>query len=115
MKCDSHIVKYLGITLLPQAGVALGMAIKASDAETGLGETGAIVAQITLFAVLIYELIGPLLTKISLTKAGEIVPEGKQSAREEAWHILSVLHLDHRHERHASHIEKAEDKKISKK
>lgn len=115
MKCDGHIVKYLGITLLPQAGVALGMAIKASDAKTGLGETGAIVAQITLFAVLIYELVGPLLTKIALTKAGEIVPEGKQSAREEAWNILSVLHLDHRHERHASHIEKAEDKKISKK
>ena len=115
MKCDSHIVKYLGVTLLPQAGVALGMAIKASDAKTGLGETGAIVAQITLFAVLIYELVGPLLTKIALTKAGEIVPEGKQSAREEAWNILSVLHLDHRHERHASHIEKAEDKKISKK
>ena len=115
MKCDSHIVKYLGVTLLPQAGVALGMAIKASDAKTGLGETGAIVAQITLFAVLIYELIGPLLTKIALTKAGEIVPEGKQSAREEAWNILSVLHLDHRHERHASHIEKAEDKKINKK
>ena len=115
MKCDSHIVKYLGVTLLPQAGVALGMAIKASDAKTGLGETGAIVAQITLFAVLIYELVGPLLTKIALTKAGEIVPEGKQSAREEAWNILSVLHLDHRHERHASHIEKAEDKKINKK
>ena len=115
MKCDGHIVKYLGVTLLPQAGVALGMAIKASDAKTGLGETGAIVAQITLFAVLIYELVGPLLTKIALTKAGEIVPEGKQSAREEAWNILSVLHLDHRHERHASHIEKAEDKKINKK
>ena len=108
MKCDGHIVKYLGITLLPQAGVALGMAIKASDAKTGLGETGAIVAQITLFAVLIYELVGPLLTKIALTKAGEIVPEGKQSAREEAWNILSKLHLDHRHERHAKHVERAE-------
>ena len=115
MKCDKHIVNYLGITLLPQAGVALGMAIKASDPETGLGETGAIVAQITLFAVLIYELIGPLLTKISLIKAGEIKPEEKKSAREEAWHILSKLHLDHRHERHASHVEKAEDKKIDKK
>ena len=115
MKCDKQIVRYLGITLLPQAGVALGMAIKASDPVTGLGDTGAIVAQITLFAVLIYELVGPLLTKISLTKAGEIVPEGKMSAREEAWHILSKLHLDHRHERHASHIERAEDQKIEKK
>ena len=79
-KCDSHIVKYLGITLLPQAGVALGMAIKA---ET-LGPEGEIVAQITLFAVLVYELIGPLLTKIALTKAGEIKPEHKVSARHQA-------------------------------
>ena len=114
MKCDKQIVKYLGVTLLPQAGVALGMAIKASDPVNGLGESGAIVAQITLFAVLVYELIGPLLTKISLTKAGEIVPEGKKSARDEAWSILSVLHIDHRHERHASHIERHEDKKFNK-
>ena len=78
--CDSNIVKYLGITLLPQAGVALGMAIKA---ET-LGEEGLIVANITLFSVLIYELIGPFLTKVSLTKAGEIKPDGVISAREEA-------------------------------
>lgn len=84
MKCDKHIVNYLGVTLLPQAGVALGMAIKASDPVTGLGESGAVVAQITLFAVLVYELIGPLLTKIALTKAGEISPDGKVSARDEA-------------------------------
>lgn len=76
-KCDDHIVKYLGITLLPQAGVALGMAIKS---ET-LGPEGMMVANITLFAVLIYELIGPLLTKLSLEKAGEIRPDEKISAR----------------------------------
>ncbi len=75
--CDSNIVKYLGITLLPQAGVALGMAMKAE----ALGAPGAIVANITLFSVLIYELIGPYLTKVALTKAGEIKPEGKTSAR----------------------------------
>ena len=80
VKCNKNIVKYLGITLLPQAGVALGMAIKAE----GLGPEGAIVANITLFSVLVYELIGPLLTKISLLKAGEIQPEGKTSAREKA-------------------------------
>ena len=79
VKCDDKIVKYLGITLLPQAGVALGMAMKA---ET-IGPEGAIVANITLFAVLIYELVGPMLTKISLLKAGEIEPEGKVSRREE--------------------------------
>ena len=77
--CDDNIVKYLGITLLPQAGVALGMAMKSAE----LGADGAIVANITLFAVLIYELVGPMLTKISLTKAGDIQPEGKTSAREE--------------------------------
>ncbi len=78
-KCEPTIVKYLGITLLPQAGVALGMAIKA---ET-LGECGLFVANITLFSVLIYELVGPYLTKVALTHAGEIEPEGKVSARGE--------------------------------
>ena len=77
-KCEPNIKKYLGITLLPQAGVALGMALKAKE----LGSVGSIVANITLFSVLIYELVGPLLTKIALTKAGEIDKEGKTSARE---------------------------------
>ena len=76
-KCDPNIIKYLGITLFPQAGVALGMAIKAVE----LGPDGNIVRNITLFAVLIYEIVGPLLTKIMLLKAGEIKPEHKKSAR----------------------------------
>lgn len=75
--CEPTIVKYLGVTLLPQAGVALGMALKAQE----LGADGLIVANITLFSVLVYELVGPLLTKIALTRAGEITPEGKTSAR----------------------------------
>ncbi|MBQ9070537.1 MAG: cation:proton antiporter [Clostridia bacterium] len=78
-KCDPHIVKYLGITLLPQAGVALGMAIKAME----LGPEGAIVRNITLFAVLIYEIVGPSLTKMSLIKSGDIKTHEKTSAREE--------------------------------
>ncbi len=77
VKCEDTIVKYLGITLFPQAGVALGMAIKAEE----LGELGIVVANITLFSVLIYELVGPFLTKISLIKAGEIKPDGAVSAR----------------------------------
>jgi hypothetical protein len=72
------VVKYLGITLLPQAGVALGMAMKAQ----ALADGGAVVAQITLFSVLIYELVGPTLTKMALMRAGEIQPEGKTSARQ---------------------------------
>ena len=77
MKCDDNIVKYLGITLLPQAGVALGMAFQAKALPGG-----EIIENITLFAILVYELIGPLLTKIALTKAGDIKPEGKTSARD---------------------------------
>ena len=101
VKCDNNIVKYLGITLLPQAGVALGMAIKA---EAELGAEGAIVANITLFAVLVYELVGPMLTKMSLLKAGEIIPEGAISAREEArkekerkHHLHIHLHSENNH------------------
>ncbi len=81
-KCDDNIVKYLGVTLLPQAGVALGMANMAMNSAE-LGAEGVIIANITLFAVLIYELIGPMLTKIALLKAGDINPEGKSSARRE--------------------------------
>lgn len=79
VKADPNIIKYLGITLLPQAGVALGMASKAME----LGPDGNIVRNITLFAVLIYEIIGPFLTKIALTKAGDIKEEGRTNAREE--------------------------------
>ncbi len=69
-KCSKDICKYLGITLLPQAGVALGMCTTAMQ----LGTEGALIRNITLFAVLIYELFGPLLTKMALTAAGEIQP-----------------------------------------
>ncbi|MBE6884905.1 MAG: cation:proton antiporter [Ruminococcaceae bacterium] len=79
--CDENIVKYLGITLLPQAGVALGMA---SQALTFGGDVGVLVQSITLFSVLIYELVGPYLTKVALTKAGDIKLEGKTSARTES-------------------------------
>ena len=94
-KCDDHIVKYLGITLLPQAGVALGMAMKAAT----LSGDGMLVRNITLFAVLIYELIGPMLTKIALTKAGDITPHGRTSART-LHHLLDHLpHLHHQEQK----------------
>ncbi len=69
MKCEPQIKKYLGITLLPQAGVCLGMSLTASVLPNG---SGTIIRNIALFAVLIYELVGPLLTKIALQRAGEI-------------------------------------------
>lgn len=73
MRCDENICKYLGITLLPQAGVALGMAMTVQE----LGTEGNIIRNIVLFGVLIYELVGPMLTKISLTKAGDIQPKSE--------------------------------------
>lgn len=75
-QCSSNIQKYLGITLLPQAGVALGMAAQAANLSDGH-----MVRNVVLFAVLVYELVGPTLTKIALTAAGEIRPEGRTSAR----------------------------------
>ena len=75
-KCDEKIKKYLGITLLPQAGVALGMAITAQSLSDG-----AVVRSVVLFSVLVYELVGPALTKRALLAAGEIDPEGQTSAR----------------------------------
>lgn len=73
---SKSVTDNLGITLLPQAGVALGMAMTASSLENG-----ALARNVVLFAVLIYELVGPALTKRSLLKAGEIKPEGRTSAR----------------------------------
>ena len=74
--CDN-----MGITLLPQAGVALGMAMTAASLENGN-----LARNVVLFAVLVYELIGPALTKRSLLLAGEIKPEGRTSARRHNTH-----------------------------
>ena len=89
---SAPIRKNLGITLLPQAGVALGMALTASSLPNG-----ALTRNVVLFAVLIYELVGPALTKRSLTAVGEIQPEGRVSARklnpkEPKVHHLPSLH-----------------------
>lgn len=70
-KCEPQICKYLGITLFPQAGVALGMC---SIVGKEFGTPGVLVRNITLFAVLIYELFGPLMTRQALMLAGEIKP-----------------------------------------
>ena len=78
MKCEPNVQKYLGITLLPQAGVALGMTVTVAQQ---LGKSGEIIRSIILFAVLIYELVGPMLTKIALTKAGDIRPELRTDSR----------------------------------
>ena len=73
---DKPITDHLGITLLPQAGVALGMALTAASLADG-----ALARNVILFSVLVYELIGPNLTKRSLLAVGEIKPEGRTNAR----------------------------------
>lgn len=97
VKSDPNVKKYLGITLFPQAGVAIGMATmcknefekvaKAANDLTiaaGLREVGSKIVTITMCAVLIYELIGPVLTKWALTRAGEIDPANLGRRRKKA-------------------------------
>ncbi|MBQ2119242.1 MAG: cation:proton antiporter [Clostridia bacterium] len=69
--CSETVRKYLGVTLLPQAGVALGMTITAQN----LPGSGSLIRNIVLFSVLVYEIVGPALTKFALSKAGEISPK----------------------------------------
>ncbi len=85
--CDSTTKKYLGITLLPQAGVALGMC----SAASALGEyNGALIRNIVLFGVLIYELFGPMLTKWALTKSGDIKPLSAEEASKKLLDLPSL-------------------------
>ena len=74
-ECDETVKKYLGITLLPQAGVALGMCVTVS---AKMGENGSLIRNIVLFAVLIYELFGPVMTKNALMAAGDITPKSEE-------------------------------------
>lgn len=74
-KCEESIRKYLGITLLPQAGVALGMSVTVA---AQMGEEGSVIRDIILFSVLVYELVGPILTRDALTKAGDIKPKPEE-------------------------------------
>ena len=80
-KSPAMVRKYLGITLLPQAGVALGMCATAYRVLGG--PEGTLIRSIVLFSVLIYELLGPSLTKMALTKAGDIqaIPQEVTSRR----------------------------------
>jgi len=70
--CDDKIQKYLGITLLPQAGVALGMSSIVAQDTTFTGAESDLVSNIVLFSVLVLELVGPVLTKWALTRSGDI-------------------------------------------
>lgn len=74
-KASHKIRKYLGLSLIPQAGVAIGIA---QLVVTELPQYGASIQAVILCATLIYELVGPVITKYSLIKAGEIEVEPKK-------------------------------------
>lgn len=88
-KCTPEVCKYLGITLLPQAGVALGMAVTAQQ----LGPEGDLIRNIVLFSVLIYELFGPMFTKWALTKSGDIQPPSEEVKNRRQNKLAAILHL----------------------
>ena len=86
---DENVKKFLGLTLLPQAGVAIGMARSSANVFNGLAETALLenplftgttylqniagtITAVVLCATLVYELVGPFITKVALTKANEI-------------------------------------------
>ena len=81
-KCEPEIKKYLGFALAPQAGVAIGLATTASslfaeNPDTAL--SGSLILAIILTSTLVYELIGPMVSKFALQKAGQI-PEEKPAS-----------------------------------
>ncbi len=94
--CSPKVRKYLGITLFPQAGVALGMCATAMS----LGAQGALIRNITLFAILIYELVGPMLTRMALTKSGDIVAKTPEVENRRKLKLAEIL-AQRKHNEHA--------------
>lgn len=80
-KCSPDIVKYLGITLFPQAGVALGMISTVKSDGVLSGGIADVVSFVILFAVLVYEIVGPVMTKWALTRAGDITEKPANSSK----------------------------------
>ena len=81
--CEKEVRHYLGFALVPQAGVAIGLATTASNLfgpNTPMAESGALILAVILTSTLIYELIGPVVSKYALTKAGQIpAPQAQEN------------------------------------
>lgn len=102
MHCEKKTSRYLGITLLPQAGVALGMCLLAME----LGEQGQLIRNVILFSVLIYELVGPPMTKWALTKAGDIAPKPEHVVNRRAEKLKEAKEKGNLPARHHWHLHK---------
>ncbi len=94
-KCSPTTVKYLGITLFPQAGVALGMVSTVASDNIIPSETASVVRFVILFAVLVYEIFGPIMTKWALTKAGDITEKPADSSRRKINAPVRERHVKH--------------------
>ncbi len=94
LKIEENVSRYLGITLFPQAGVALGLSL---IAENEFGEQGIIIRNITLFGILIYELVGPSLTKWALVRSGDIELK-KTTERSTFAHYSHAIHRKKHHQ-----------------
>lgn len=78
-KAEPEVKKYLGFTLFPQAGVAIGLATLASqEFAEDIPEYASVLLAVILLATIVYEILGPVLSKIALTKAGDIVVDKKK-------------------------------------
>ncbi len=75
--CHAHenVRKYLGIGLIPQAGVAIGLAMMCSSVVPQYANQ---ITAVVVCGTIIYELVGPIITKIMLVKSGEIKPENSK-------------------------------------
>ncbi|MBO7377613.1 MAG: cation:proton antiporter [Clostridia bacterium] len=92
VNADQNVKKYLGLTLLPQAGVAIGMANTVADsfAATPHAYVGTQIMTVVLCATLVYELIGPVITKWALTRSGEIHPDTEKEIVHDINFVLPV-------------------------
>ncbi len=94
-KCSPTTVKYLGITLFPQAGVALGMVSTVASDNVISSATASVVRFVILFAVLVYEIFGPVMTKWALTKAGDITEKPADSSKRKINAPIRERHVKH--------------------
>lgn len=74
-KSDKNTLKYLGMPLIPQAGVSIGLATLAASMLTGISDYGDKIAAIVVSTGIIYEIIGPAMAKLSLKLAGGLTED----------------------------------------
>ena len=94
VKSSEKVKKYLGVTLLPQSGVAIGLSVAAYNKFSLVNMEYALqIKNVVLASVLFFALTGPVLVKIALFKAGEI--RGEKEANDKKWKNTETLQTLH--------------------